>query len=140
MRLFRNSLVALAFILGLGLSLYGQAAKGAWWNGPTIKALNLSTDQMRQMRITVREYRPRLQELRASVQKAEQDLENVFNAETVDEQKANETIDRLVAARSDLSRALSQMGLKLRSILTLQQWQEVQKRFAARVAARQATN
>jgi len=47
----------------------------------------------------------------------------------VDQQKVNAVIDRLVAARSDLSRTLSQMGLKLRMVLTVQQWQEVEKRF-----------
>jgi Spy/CpxP family protein refolding chaperone len=130
--------VLAACIVLAGLSLYGQASKGPWWNGQTIKELNLNADQMRQMRETVREYRPRLQELRASVQKAEQDLENVFNADTIDNQKASEAIDHLVAARSDLSRTLAQMGLKLRAVLTLQQWQEVQKRFAARAAAKQA--
>ncbi len=127
-----------AFVLIAGLSLFGQAAKGPWWNGQIIKDLNLNADQMHQMRETVREYRPRLQEQRAAVQKAEQDLENVFNSDTVDNQKANEAIDRLVAARADLVRTLSQMGLKLRAVLTLQQWQEVQKRFAARQAAKQA--
>ncbi len=130
--------VLAACIVLAGLSLYGQASRGPWWNGQTIKELNLNADQMRQMRETVREYRPRLQELRASVQKAEQDLENVFNADTIDNQKANEAIDHLVAARSDLSRTLAQMGLKLRAILTLPQWQDVQKRFAARAAAKQA--
>ena len=35
----------------------------------------------------------------------------------------------LVAARADLSRTLSQLGLKLRTVLTLQQWQDVEKRF-----------
>ncbi len=127
-----------AFVLIAGLSLFGQASKGPWWNGQTIKDLNLNADQTRQMRETVREYRPRLQELRASVQKAEQDLENVFNADTIDNQKANEAIDHLVAARSELSRTLAQMGVKLRAVLTLPQWQEVQKRFAARMAAKQA--
>lgn len=127
-----------AFVLIAGLSLFGQASKGPWWNGQTIKDLNLNADQTRQMRETVREYLPRLQELRASVQKAEQDLENVFNADTIDNQKANEAIDHLVAARSELSRTLAQMGVKLRAVLTLPQWQEVQKRFAARMAAKQA--
>ena len=77
----------------------------------------------------MQEYRPRLKELRGAVQKAEQDLESVFNSDPVNTQKANEAIEHLVAARADLSRTLSQMGLKLRSVLTLQQWQEVEKRF-----------
>jgi len=112
-----------------GMSLYGQATKGAWWSRPVIKDLNLSRDQMRQMRSTVQEYRPKLQDLRAAVQRAEDDLEAEFNRDPVDQQKVNAVIDRLVAARSDLSRTLSQMGLKLRMVLTVQQWQEVEKRF-----------
>jgi len=117
------------FLLLAGLSLFGQATKGAWWSRPVIKDLNLSRDQMRQMRTTVQEYRPKLQEIRAAVQKAEDDLEAEFNRDPVDQQKVNAVIDRLVAARSDLSRTLSQMGLKLRMVLTVQQWQEVEKRF-----------
>jgi Spy/CpxP family protein refolding chaperone len=112
-----------------GLSLFGQVAKGPWWTGDTIKELNLSKDQVAQMRASMQEYRPRLKELRGAVQKAEQDLESVFNSDPVNTQKANEAIEHLVAARADLSRTLSQMGLKLRSVLTLQQWQEVEKRF-----------
>lgn len=118
-----------ALVIAAGLSLFGQAAKGPWWNGRTIRELNLNQDQIRQMRSTLREYRPRLVELRGNVQKAEQDLEVVFNSDPVDAPKANAAIERLVAARSDLSRTLSQLGLKLRTVLTLQQWQEVEKRF-----------
>lgn len=116
-------------IVGAGLSLFGQASKGAWWNGETIRALNLNPDQIGKMRATLKEYRPRLDELRANVQKAEQDLETVFNNDPVDTPKANAAIDRVVAARSDLSRAHAQLGLKLRTLLTLSQWQEVEKRF-----------
>ena len=119
-----------------GLSLFGQAAKGPWWTGDTIKDLNLSKDQVAQMRASMQEYRPRLKDLRGAVQKAEQDLESVFNSDPVNTQKANETIERLVAARADLSRTLSQMGLKLRSVLTLQQWQEVEKRFPPKTAVK----
>jgi Spy/CpxP family protein refolding chaperone len=123
-----------------GLSLFGQATKGAWWSRPAIKDLNLSRQQMRDMRQTVQEYRPRLQDLRAAVQKAEQDLETEFNRDQVDTQKANAVIDRLVAARADLSRTLSQMGLKLRMFLTAQQWQEVEKRFPPKPAKQPGAN
>src|ERR1022692_1034227 len=123
----RNSLmlrIIAAFSLIAGLSLSGQPAKGPWWNGPTIRALNLTPEQTRQMRITIREYRPHLQDLRAAVQMAEQDLENEFNREPLDSVRANVAIERLVSARANLTRAVSQMGLKLRAILTTQQWHE----------------
>ena len=34
-----------SFLLLAGLSLSGQATKGAWWSRPVIKDLNLSRDQ-----------------------------------------------------------------------------------------------
>jgi Spy/CpxP family protein refolding chaperone len=118
-----------------GLSLFGQAAKGPWWTGQTIRELNLNPDQIGRMRATLKEYRPRLLESRTAVQKAEADLEAVFNSDPMDTQKANEVIERLVAARAALSRTHSQLGLKLRGVLTLQQWQEVEKRFPSKAGA-----
>ena len=125
-----------SFTLAAGLSLLGQAGRAPWWTGPNIRDLNLSAAQMRQMRVTIREYRPHLEELRAAVRKAEQDLEDAFNGDPVDTPKANAAIDRLAAARAELTRTLSQMGLKLRTVLTLQQWQQVEKKFPPKVNAK----
>jgi len=93
-----------------------------------VRDLNLSLEQKQQIRSTVKDYRPHLVELRAEVERAEGDLEYQFNQQPVDSRKANEAIDRLAAARSDLTRTLSQMSLKLRTVLTQQQWQELQRR------------
>ena len=51
-----------------------------------------------------------------------------FDQNPVDPGKANLAIDRLIAARSDLTRTLSELSLKLRMVLTEQQWQELQRR------------
>jgi len=50
----------------------------------------------------------------------------------VDQRKANEAIDHLATARGELTRTLSQMTLRLRTILTSEQWQELQRRQAQR--------
>lgn len=116
--------------LGLAAVVPAQLPKGfyPWWGSPVVHDLNLSDDQKQQIRTTVKDYRPHLVELRAEVERAEGDLEYQFNQQPVDTRKANEAIDRLAAARSDLTRTLSQMSLKLRAVLTQQQWQELQKR------------
>jgi Spy/CpxP family protein refolding chaperone len=123
----------------VSLSLFGQAAKAPWWSGQTIRELNLTPEQTRAMRATMKEFRPRLQELHAAVQSAEQDLETEFSRDPIDAQKANAVIERLVTARTGLTRTLSQMGLKLRVILTAQQWQEVERRFPPKTAAKPGT-
>jgi Spy/CpxP family protein refolding chaperone len=128
-----NSKAALrlfAIVVLFAVAAPAQLPKGfyAWWGSPVVRDLNLSDEQKRQIRSTVKDYRPHLVELRAEVERAEGDLEYQFNQQPVDTRKANEAIDRLAAARSDLTRTLSQMSLKLRAVLTQRQWQELQQR------------
>jgi hypothetical protein len=93
-----------------------------------ISGLNLSDAQQKQIRTTVQEYRNRLVDLRATVEKADGDLNDVFNDTTIDQRKANDAINRLANARGELTKVLSQMTLKLRTVLTNEQWQELQRR------------
>jgi len=122
-----RSLVLLAF---LAIPALAQAPRGffAWWDSPIARDLNLTDSQVRQIRTTVREYRPQLVDLRAAIEKAEIEVEDAFNEENIDQRKATEAIDHLANARADLTRAISQMSLRLRSVLTPDQWRELQKR------------
>jgi Spy/CpxP family protein refolding chaperone len=121
----------LALTLLLSCSLCGQMPRGiyAWWSRPQIaRDLNLSPSQREQIRTTVQQYRPHLMNVRQAVNGAEQALAEQFNRNPVDPGKTNEAIERLVDARSDLTRTLTQLSLKLRLVLTEQQWQELQRR------------
>lgn len=100
----------------------------AWWSSPVAKDLNLTPSQRQQIRGTIRGYHDQLVRLRSEIEKAEADLEYQFSLQPVDNQKANEAIERLSSARGELTRTLSQMSLKLRAALTQQQWQELQRR------------
>jgi Spy/CpxP family protein refolding chaperone len=122
---------SILLILILSGSSFAQLPKGiyAWWNRPEIaKDLNLTTAQRQQIRATVQQYRPHLLNVRSEVNRAEQELADQFNREPVDMAKANEAIERLVDARSDLTRTITQLSLKLRLVLSEQQWQELQRR------------
>jgi Spy/CpxP family protein refolding chaperone len=99
-----------------------------WWDSPIARDLNLTADQQQQIRSIIREHRGRLVDLRGAVEKAEGELEDIFNEEQVDQRRSNEAIDRLASARADLTRVLSQMSLRLRGVLTTEQWRELQKR------------
>jgi Spy/CpxP family protein refolding chaperone len=116
--------------LFLGASLPAQMPKSfyAWWSKPEIRRdLRLTDEQQRQIQATVKQYRPHLIDLRAEVNKAEIDLQAQFDHEPVDTAKADQAIERLIAARSDLTRTLSRLSLKLRTLLTEQQWQQLQR-------------
>ena len=59
--------------------------------------------------------------------RAEQNLEDQFNSDPVDQTKTNQAIEQLIAARTDLTRSLTELSLKLRVLLTAQQWQQLQR-------------
>ena len=99
-----------------------------WWEGGLAKNVNLSDAQMKQLLQIRDDYRPRLKEARAAVNQAERDMGAVFNEDPVDQAKAAEAINRLAAAHAEATRAVSEMELKLRMVLTPQQWQDLKQR------------
>jgi Spy/CpxP family protein refolding chaperone len=101
-----------------------------WWERPVVRDLGLSNDQDRQVRTIVRESRDRLIQLRGAVDSAESALSDEMGEEKVDPKKAEAAIERVVATRGELMRAIAQMSLKLRLILTSSQWHELEKREA----------
>ncbi len=123
----RRVLVLAAFT---ALVAVAQAPRGffQWWDRPFAKDLNLTEAQRRQIRTTIQDFRPKLIDVRAAVQKAEVELQNAFEEENIDERRANQAIDDLSKARENLTRTVSVMALQLRMVLTPQQWREVQKR------------
>lgn len=129
-----RKLLALALLSAAAALAQGPGPGPAffpWWDSPIARDLNLTEDQQKQIRATVGEYRDRLIELRAAVAKAEGALHEAMSEDPVDEAKANQAIERVVAARGNMMRAVSQMSVKLRKLLTSAQWQELQKRKPA---------
>lgn len=122
-----KKLFGLYFLLVTWILAQGPAF-APWWNSPVAKDLNLSQDQRRQIRETVSAYRDQLIQERADVQMAEGALEDLMNEEQVDQAKVTNAIDRLVAARGAMMKTVSVMSLKLRVVLTPEQWRELQKR------------
>lgn len=100
----------------------------AWWDQPVVQDLGLSEDQNRKIRATVAESRDRLIQLRTAADKAEAALQQIMDEERVDLKRGREAIEQVVTAHADMMRAVAQMSLNLRGILTSAQWQILQKR------------
>lgn len=126
-------LILLILLAASGLLAQAPRAYFAWWDSPLVRDLNLSPAQQRQIRQTVREYRGKLVDIRAAMEKAELDVEEAFDENTLDQRRAGDAIDRLANSRAELTRELSQMFLRLRMVLTPEQWQELQKRAPRRL-------
>ncbi|MCL6507039.1 MAG: Spy/CpxP family protein refolding chaperone [Bryobacteraceae bacterium] len=123
-----------AFLLAVSSAWTQVPGLFPWWDSPLVRDLNLSEDQRRQIRATVREHRDRLIEQRAALEKAEARLQDLMNEDQVDEAKALEAVEQVIAARTELTRTLARMAVKMRGVLTPQQWHELQRRRVERGA------
>jgi Spy/CpxP family protein refolding chaperone len=121
-------LIALALLLSAPVQAQMPRGLFPWWEGRFVRDADLTGDQRRQIREILREHRATLIDQRAAVQKAEAEVEDLFNEEQVDQKRALEAIDRLIAARSEMTRTYARMSLKLRAVLTPEQWRELQRR------------
>jgi Spy/CpxP family protein refolding chaperone len=116
--------------LALPILLCAQPPRGPrpWWDAEVAKDLNLSDAQTKQVAQTRKDFRQRMFDVRAEVNKAEAAVQAAFNQDPVDQVKANDAINQLAAARGEMTKAVSQMDLKLRMILTADQWQQLQQK------------
>ncbi|MCW5981765.1 MAG: periplasmic heavy metal sensor [Bryobacteraceae bacterium] len=99
-----------------------------WWEGPLARDLNLTQEQRDKISAILREHRDKLIDQRAAVEKAEAEVDDLFNESELDDAKARPAIERLVEARSALTRTFTEMGLRLRRVLTAEQWKELQQK------------
>jgi Spy/CpxP family protein refolding chaperone len=90
--------------------------------------LNLSEAQQKQIAAICKESAKKVFDLREAWNKAETELQAAFDESPVDQTKSNIAIEHLTAARSDLFRATSQLDLKIRTVLTDEQWHELKQR------------
>lgn len=100
-----------------------------WWeNKVAVNSLDLSEAQTKQLNSIQAAYVNRLMDLRGQVNRAESNLEDVFKQAPSDDLKAESAIDQYANARDNLTRELSRLSLKMRNVLTADQWQELLNR------------
>ena len=114
----------------LSLSAFSQnRANFPWWNSPVAEDLNLSQGQKQKIHQIVRSYRERLLDARNTHQKAVLSLEDVMNEPDVNLEAAKPVIDRVTAAQANASKIFLEMSAEIRSVLTLEQWRQLVKRW-----------
>ncbi len=122
--------LTLAFLLCASWPAMAQSSNFTWWSNPVlVKELNLTPEQTEKIRAIVRSYRDRLFDARNSVQKAEAQLEDMMNDETVDPAAAKPVIDHIVSGRSNSLRLVTEMSVQLRSVITADQWRQLVRRW-----------
>jgi Spy/CpxP family protein refolding chaperone len=125
-----RSLRILALCFAACLCAFAQnSANMPWWTSDVVHDLGLTPAQTQKIHQIVRSYRDRLFDARNNVQKAEAALEDVMNDSEVSPAAAKPVIDRLADARAASTRVFTEMSIQLRSVLTIDQWRELRKRW-----------
>ncbi len=101
---------------------------GKWWkNSEIAKELQLSDQQVKQIEQTFFDYRLKLIDLRADVERNEAKLQPLIEADRPDEQQVSAQIDATLAARAKLEKTSTLMMLAIRRVLSVEQWKKLQE-------------
>lgn len=100
---------------------------GKWWkNSDVVAKLQLSDAQIKQIEDTFLDFRLKLIDLHAEVERQEARLQPLIEADQPDEAKVSSQIDLVIAARGKLEKANTMMMLAIRKVLTVEQWKKLQ--------------
>ena len=100
---------------------------GKWWkNSDVVAKLQLSDAQIKQIEDTFLDYRLKLIDLHAEVERQEARLQPLIEADQPDEAKVSAQIDLVIAARGKLEKTNTMMMLAIRKVLTVEQWKKLQ--------------
>ena len=113
---------------GPGPGMRGPGEFFAWWDSPIVKDLKVTDDQQKQIKTIVRDYRNKLIDMRAAVEKADGNLNDILNEDKIDMKRATDAVDKMATAKAELIRNVTLMSVSLRAVLTPAQWKELQRR------------
>lgn len=103
------------------------APLGKWWkNSDVVKELQLSDAQIKQIEQTFLDFRLKLIDLRAEVERQEVKLQPLIEADRPDEQQVGTQVDAVLAARARLEKTNTMMMLAIRRALSVEQWKKLQ--------------
>ena len=111
---------------GMGMGPH-RGPFGAWWkNSEVVKELQLTDAQIKQIEQTFLDYRLKLIDLRADVERQETKLQPLLEADQPNEQQVSSQVDAVVAARGKLEKTNTMMMLAIRRVLSVEQWKKLQ--------------
>jgi Spy/CpxP family protein refolding chaperone len=116
--LLRQIVVSFAVLLTLALPAAGQ---GKWWQSEEYKReLKLTTEQSKRLEDVFQAAVPTLKSLKKALDQAESEFERLL--ERGDDGSVMDQVERVEAARAELNKSHTLMMLKMKRVLTAEQW------------------
>jgi Spy/CpxP family protein refolding chaperone len=105
----------------------GIVPHGMWWKNPdTVKLLNITPEQQKQLDKILLDSRVQLIQMHAILEEEQLKLEPLLNATPFDQQRAFGQISHIADLRADLEKTDARMLLSLRGVLSADQWTKLQ--------------
>jgi Spy/CpxP family protein refolding chaperone len=98
-----------------------------WNNSEIATKINLTDQQKQQLETAFTNYRLKLIDQRAAVEREEVKLEPLVRADKLDEGAITRQIDTLISARGQLERTTAMMGIEIRKVLSTEQWKQLKE-------------
>jgi Spy/CpxP family protein refolding chaperone len=125
MKTLRKSFICLVLsliVLAAATPAFAQGFSFKWWQTERFqKALNLTTEQVTRIEGIYQTTEPMLRAQKQAVDRREEKLSKVIQDPKTDEPALLQAIDRLEAARSEVSRTRNLMLFRIRRVLTDEQ-------------------
>ena len=116
--LLRQILVSFAVLVAVTLPVAGQ---GKWWQSEEYKReLKLTPDQSKKLEDVFQAAVPTLKSLKKALDQAESEFERLL--ERGDDGSVMDQVERVEAARAELNKSHTLMMLKMKRVLTADQW------------------
>jgi Spy/CpxP family protein refolding chaperone len=116
--LLRQILVTLSVLVVVTLPAAGQ---GQWWQSDEYKReLRLTPEQSKKLEDVFQAAVPTLKSLKKALDQAESEFERLL--ERGDDGSVMDQVERVEAARSELNKSHTLMMLKMKRVLTAEQW------------------
>lgn len=116
--LLRQFVVSFAVLVAVALPAAGQ---GKWWQSEEYKReLRLTPEQSKKLEDVFQAAVPTLKSLKKALDQAESEFERLL--ERGDDGSVMDQVERVEAARAELNKSHTLMMLKMKRVLTAEQW------------------
>ncbi len=106
---------------------------GPWWkNSEIANQIHLTDQQKKDIDQSFYQYRLQLIDATAATEKLDMQLDQLMNADDLQEGQINQTLDKLVQARGQLTKIYAGMLISIRKVLQPEQWKSLQNLQAER--------
>jgi len=108
--------------------------EGKWWlNEEVVRNLQITEAQQKELGKIYYSHLEKAIDLKAKVEKEQLKLREMLDQKEINEKELLSQVDRLLEARNSLERARAELFVKVRIILTPEQWQKVKERFHQKI-------